>query len=225
MKKSKKLILFGDSAFAEIAYEYFTHDSEYEVVAFTVNKEYFTKSSLFDLPVVPFEDIEKQYSPKEHEMHIALVYNQLNRVRKRIYIEAKEKGYTLANYVSSRAFVWKNVTMGDNVFIFEDNTIQPFVKLGSNIVFWSGNHIGHHSEIGSHNFISSHVVISGFCKVGEACFMGVNSSVGNNIEIGEDCLIGAGALVVKNVPAKTLVKGTPDAWDPTDTHTKFNITE
>ena len=33
MEKKHKLIIVGDSAFAEIAYEYFTHDSEYEVVA------------------------------------------------------------------------------------------------------------------------------------------------------------------------------------------------
>src|SRR5207253_2290743 len=103
-------------------------------------------------------------------------YNKLNRLRMRMYSEARQKGYTLANYVSSRAFVWPNVVMGDNVFIFEDNTVQPFVRLGSDIVLWSGNHIGHHSSISSHNFISSHVVISGFCNVSESCFLGVNST-------------------------------------------------
>ena len=36
MQKTRKLVLFGDSAFAEIAREYFDHDSPYEVVAFTV---------------------------------------------------------------------------------------------------------------------------------------------------------------------------------------------
>ena len=40
MEKTRKLVLFGDSAFAEIAREYFDHDSPYEVVAFTVTSEY-----------------------------------------------------------------------------------------------------------------------------------------------------------------------------------------
>lgn len=219
----KKLVLFGDSAFAEIAYEYFTHDSDYEVVAFTVNQEYLKKNNLFGLPIVPFEEVDKLFSPDQHAMHIALVYNQLNRVRIRIYEEAKQKGYALANYVSSRSFVWHNVTMGDNVFIFEDNTIQPFVKMGSNIVLWSGNHIGHHSIIDSHNFISSHVVISGFCSVGESCFLGVNATIGNNVNIGKDCFVGAGVLITKNIPEGAYLKGAFSEIDSKSTYKKFNI--
>ena len=223
MNKTKKLILFGDSAFAEVAYELFSHDSEYEVVAFTVNKEFLKKDKLFGLPVVAYEEVEKLYPPKQFDMHIALVYNTLNRTREKFYTDAKQKGYTLANYVSSRAFVWRNVTMGDNVFIFEDNTVQPFVKMGSNIVLWSGNHIGHHSVLGDHLFISSHVVISGFCTIGDYTFMGVNSTVGNNINIGKDCLIGSGCLIVKDTGEGKLFKGPASKADELSIYDKFGI--
>jgi sugar O-acyltransferase (sialic acid O-acetyltransferase NeuD family) len=223
--KNKKLILFGDSAFAEIAYEYFTYDSEYEVAAFTVSKEYLKNETLCGLPVVPFEDVENIYSPLEYEMHIALVYNSLNRVRRQFYFDAKSKGYTLANYISSKAFVWRNVEVGDNVFIFEDNTIQPFVKIGSNNVFWSGNHIGHHSVIASHNFISSHVVVSGFCNIGDNNFFGVNSTMGNNLNVGSDCLIGSSVHIVKSVPDGSLMRGTPTLVDEKSTWDKLRITK
>lgn len=222
---SKKLVLFGDSAFAEIAYEYFTHDSDYEVVAFTIDEEFIERDSLFELPIVPFEKVEKEYPPEKYDMHIALVYNKLNRIRKKKYEEAKKKGYSLANYVSTKAFVWHNVKMGDNVFVFEDNTIQPFVKLGSNIVLWSGNHIGHHSTIGSHNFISSHVVISGFVELGEACFLGVNAAIGNNISIGKDSLIGAGGLITKDIPKGSFVFGNRTLPSDSTTYSKFGIDE
>lgn len=223
MVKKKKLIIFGDSAFAEIAYEYFTHDSAYEVVAFTVTTEFLKKSSLFGVPVVAFEGVEDLYRPEEYDMHIALVYNNLNRARMKFYCEAKEKGYTLANYISSRAFVWHNVALGDNCFVFEDNTIQPFVKIGSNNVFWSGNHIGHHSIIGSHNFISSHVVISGFCKIGDANFIGVNSTMGNNLSIGNDTLIGSAVHIVRQVKDGAFMKGAPTNIDENTTYQKFGI--
>jgi sugar O-acyltransferase (sialic acid O-acetyltransferase NeuD family) len=221
--KNKKIIIFGDSAFAEIAYEYFTHDSEYEVACFTVSLQYLQKEALFELPVVAFEEIENRYPPTEYEMHIALVYNNLNRNRKQFYNEAKAKGYTLANYISSRAFVWHNVKMGDNCFIFEDNTIQPFVKMGSNNVLWSGNHIGHHSIIGSHNFISSHVVISGFCEIRDANFIGVNSTMGNNLKLGSDCLLGSFVHIVKHTPDGSLIKGTPNKTDEVTTWERFKI--
>lgn len=204
---TKKLILLGDSLFAEIAYEYFTHDSDYEVVAFAVERAYIQRESLFDLPIVPFEEVETLFAPAEHSFYAALVYTQLNRLRTRLYEEAKAKGYQAASYISPKAFIWRNVELGEHCFIFEDNTIQPFVKIGSNVVLWSGNHIGHHSRIRNNCFISSHVVISGDCEVGENCFFGVNSTVGNNVNIGADCLIGAGATITKNIPENTLIKG------------------
>lgn len=221
--KSKKLILFGDSAFAEIAYEYFTHDSEYEVVAFTVSREFLNKHTLFGLPVIAYEDVESLYPPSVYEMHIALVYNSLNRVRRKFYLDAKAKGYLLANYVSKMSFIWHNVELGDNVFIFEDNTIQPFVKLGCNNVLWSGNHIGHHSVIGSHNFISSHVVVSGFCHIGDNNFFGVNTTMGNNLKVGFDCLIGSFVHIVKDVPDGALLRGLPTVADTKTTWEKMGI--
>jgi sugar O-acyltransferase (sialic acid O-acetyltransferase NeuD family) len=223
MEKTRKLVLFGDSAFAEIAREYFDHDSPYEVVAFTVTSDYLREPVKDGLPVVPFEQVAELYPPDEHDLHVALVYNQLNRPRMQFYAAAKALGYTLANYVSSRAFVWRNVTMGDNVFIFEDNTVQPFVTLGSNLVLWSGNHIGHHSTLRDHSFISSHVVISGFCDIGPSCFFGVNSTVGNNVTVGADCLVGSGALVVRDVPAGSLLKGPMTRPEEISTWEKLGI--
>jgi sugar O-acyltransferase (sialic acid O-acetyltransferase NeuD family) len=223
MNKTKKLILFGDSAFAEIAYEYFTHDSDYEVVAITISKEYIKNETFLGIPVVPFEDIENIYPPSDYEMHIALVYNSLNRVRRNFYNSAKLKGYKLANYISSRSFVWHNVQLGDNIFIFEDNTIQPFVSIGSNNVFWSGNHIGHHSSIGSHNFISSHVVISGFCNIENSNFFGVNSTVANNLNIGSDCLIGSFVHIGRDVLDGSLMRGIHTTVDSKTTWEKLKI--
>ncbi len=203
----RDLIIVGDSAFAEIAYEYFTHDSDFRVVAFSVEREFMTRDSLFGLPVVAFEELETTFDPANHHFYAALVYTQMNRLRTRLYQAAKAKGFRPASYISSRAFVWPNVELGEHCFIFEDNTVQPFVRIGANVVLWSGNHIGHHSSIRDHCFISSHVVVSGFCTVGESCFIGVNATFGNNLEVGDDCLIGAGALIAKDVPADTLVKG------------------
>ena len=223
MSKPKKLILFGDRAYAEIAYEYFTHDSDYEVVAFTVEKAYLTQDTFCDLPVVPFEDIASHYPPAQFDMHIAIVYGKLNRVREKFCALAKEKGYALASYVSSRAFVWHNVKIGENCFIFEDNTIQAFVEIKHNVILWSGNHIGHSSMIESNCFISSHVVISGFCRIANNCFFGVNSTVGNHVSIGANTWISPGAIITANVPEKSLVKGIKSDTVPLNEKSLFKI--
>lgn len=203
----KSLVIFGDSLFAQIAYEYFTHDSPYQVAGFTVGAEYLEQESFCGLPVVAFEEVHKRFPPQDYEMHIALVYMQMNAVRRRFYEAAKAKGYTLASYVSSHAFVWRNVSIGDNCFIFENNVLQPFVEIGSNIVVWSGNHIGHHSRIGNHTFIASHAVISGSVEVGEDCFIGVNATICNDLTIADGSLIGAGALIVKDTQPSKIYRG------------------
>jgi len=205
--KDRKLILLGDSAFAEIAFEYFTHDSPYEIVAFAVERAFLKRSELFGRPVVALEDLPANYTPADHSFFAALVYTQLNRLRARLYQQAKAMGYQPASYISPQAFVWRNAKIGEHCFIFENNVIQPFVEIGSNVVLWSGNHIGHHTKIQDHCFVSSHVVISGFCNIGESCFLGVNATLGNNVNVGADCLLGAGAVVVKDVAPDTLIKG------------------
>ncbi|MGI4779709.1 MAG: acetyltransferase [Janthinobacterium lividum] len=198
MTKTKKLIVVGDSAFAEVAFEYFDVDSAYSVVAFAVERAFLKKEELFGLPVVAFEDMQEKYDPTMHEVYVATVYTQLNRLRTRLAAAAKAKGYRLASYVSSRAFVWRNVELGEHCFVFEDNTVQPFVKLEDNVVLWSGNHIGHHSIVRRNCFISSHVVVSGFCDIGENCFLGVNSTISNNVSVGRDNWVGPGSVVMRD---------------------------
>ena len=206
MNKTRKLIIVGDSAFAEIAQEYFDADSDYTVVGFSVEAAYLKQSELHGLPVVPFETLEQHFAPGDHEVFVATTYTQLNRLRARLSAQAKARGYKLASYISPRAFVWRNVALGEHCFIFEDNTVQPFVSIGDNVVLWSGNHIGHHSVVKSHCFIASHVVVSGFCTVGEYSFLGVNATLANNVNVGRDNWVGPNVVLMKDTPDGALFK-------------------
>lgn len=205
----KNLIIVGEGEFAEIAYEYFTYDSPYNVTAFSVEKSFLKKDKLFGLPIVPFESLEKTYDPSKYYVFVAATYSQLNQLRTRLYSEAKTKGYSIASYVSSKAFVWRNVEIGENCFIFENNVLQYYVRVGNNVVLWSGNHIGHRSKISDNCFISSHVVISGYCEVGENSFLGVNCCLADHVKIGKYCVIGAGSVVVKDTDEGKVYVGNP----------------
>lgn len=197
INKTKKAILFGTSGQAEVMDYLLTVDSEYEIVAFTCTSEFVNQSTIYGRPLVPFEEIEKKYPPDNYEMHIAIGYNSNNKMRKKFYDEAKVKGYKLLTYISTNCTNYAK-KIGDNCFIFEDNTIQPFVEIGNNCILWSGNHIGHHSKIEDNVFISSHVVISGHCVIGKNSFLGVNSTLRDGIKIAPFTTLGAGSLIVKN---------------------------
>lgn len=203
----KRLVIFGSGDIAQLAHYYFSTDSDYEVVAFTVDAVFMAEAVFCGLPVVPFEEVVQKYSPGEFEFFVALSYSKLNAVRKEKYLAAKALGYCFASFISSRATVLNNGCIGENCFIFEDNTIQPFVTIGNNVTLWSGNHIGHHSTVMDHCFISSHVVVSGGVEIREQCFIGVNATLRDHIKIGDKCVIGAGALMLADAEAEGVYIG------------------
>jgi sugar O-acyltransferase (sialic acid O-acetyltransferase NeuD family) len=193
-----KVVIFGVSQWAELAHFYLTHDSQHEVVAFTLDRDYIESPTYKDLPVVPFDEVEQHYSPSEFRMFIPMSFKKMNHVRADKYYEAKNKGYELISYVSSKATTFPGFECGDNCFILEDNTIQPFVKIGCNVVLWSGNHLGHSSVIKDHVMITSHVVISGCCTVEEFAFLGVNATVRDETIIARETLVGMGVTILKD---------------------------
>jgi len=205
----KKLVIIGAGEFGEIAYEYFTDYSDFEVVAFSEEKDFINKDNLFGLPIIEFENIEKYYSPSEYKAFVAITYTQLNRVRKRLYEKAKLKKYTLVSFIHPTVFMGRNVEIGDNCFIFEDNNIQRNVKIGCNTIIWSKNHIGHRSIIENHCYLASGIIISGYCKIGESSFLGVNCSLNDNITIGKDNIIGNGTIITKNTDIGKVYVGNP----------------
>ena len=207
-----KVVIFGAGDIAQLAQFYFATDSPYEVVAFAVNKKYYDKEysdgkKYCDRPVVPFEEIENIYPPDEFKMFVSISYKDVNKNRAEKYYDAKNKGYELVSYVCSKSVHWNDTKIGDNVFIFENQTIQPYVTIGNNVTIWSGNHIGHHSNIGDHCFITSHVVISGHVIIKPYCFLGVNATISDGITIAKECVVGAGTTIVKNTQEKGVYIG------------------
>ncbi len=203
-----KVIIFGTKDLAELAHYYLTNDSKYEVVAFTINKKYIKENTFHSLPVVPFEEIESLYPPSEFLFFAPMTGLKMNTLRKNIYEEGKLKGYKFISYISSKATLFDN-KIGENCFILEDNTIQPFTEIGDNVILWSGNHIGHHSKIDNHVFFTSHVVLSGHCHVKERAWFGVNSTIRDGITIGEGSLIAMGSLITKTTEDNSFYMGIP----------------
>lgn len=204
------MIIFGVQDFAQLANFYLQHDSEHEVVAFSVSREYLPDNKSFEgLPVVAFEKVEESYPPSDFKFFAPMSPRRMNRLREHIYRQIKEKGYELISYISSKATVFRGTSIGDNCFILEDNTIQPFASVGNNVILWSGNHIGHHSIIKDHVSFTSHVVLSGHCVVEPFSFFGVNSTIRDGVHIAEGSLIGMAASVTSDTEPWGVYKGNP----------------
>jgi sugar O-acyltransferase (sialic acid O-acetyltransferase NeuD family) len=203
----RNVVIFGTGQIAEVIHYYLTHDAQRNVVAFTVDDQYRSAEHLLGLPVVDFASVERTYTPETHEIFVAMSFKKVNVLRQGKVAEAEAKGYTLASHVSPRATVWSGFVANPNTIIMENNVVQPFVKIGRDVIIWSGNHIGHHSTIEDHCFIASHAVISGNVTIGEGTFVGVNATIRDNVTIGSHNVLGAGTLILGDTPNDAVFMG------------------
>jgi sugar O-acyltransferase (sialic acid O-acetyltransferase NeuD family) len=213
-----KVVIFGIHENASLAHFYLSHDTDHEVVGFTVDGNHIQETIFEGLPVVDFERVEASYDPEDVRLFAPLSASNMNRNRASIYHRAKEKGYRLISYVSSKATLFPGAQIGENCFVLEDNTIQPFTSIGNNVVLWSGNHIGHHGQIKDHVFFTSHVVLSGRCTVEPYCFFGVNATIRDGLRISEGTLVGMGASVMKDTEPWGVYTGNPARIGPKPSH-------
>jgi len=193
-----KLLIFGMGDAGCLAHYYFARDSEHEVVAFTVDREFVKEPTFLDLPVIEFEKVAQVYPPSECKMFVAVGYSGMNQLRAAKYFQAKKMGYELISYVSSRCTFLADQSPGDNCFILEDTIVQPYVRIGNNVTLWSGSHIGHHSFIDDHCFLAPRIAVSGRVLIGQYCFIGANVTIRNAVTIAPHTLVGAGAIIMKN---------------------------
>jgi sugar O-acyltransferase (sialic acid O-acetyltransferase NeuD family) len=204
---SRPIVIFGNGQIAEVFHYYVTHEAGRNVAAFTVDRSYLKEDTQLGVPVVDFETVDRHFPPSQFDMLIAISFREVNKARQRKVAEAVAKGYRLSYHISPKAVVWSGFQPRPNTFIMENNVIQPYVKIGQNVILWSGNHIGHHTEISDNCFIASHVVVSGNVKVGENSFIGVNATLRDNIVIGKFNVIGAAALILANTPDEAVYLG------------------
>lgn len=207
--KTQSVVIFGNGNFASLAWYCLTHDSPWRVEAFTVDRAYVGSGTHQGLPVVPFDELEGMYPPAQIDLLIPLGYQNINGLRRDRFLEAKARGYRFATYVSSRASVWPDLTVGENCLIYEHAIIQPFVTIGDNVIIRSGAHISHHCKIGDHGFVAAQAAFGGNASTGAQAFVGVGSVIRDNIHIGARSFIGAGAVVLGDTDPDGVYVGNP----------------
>jgi len=204
-----KVVIFGIKDYAELAHCYLCSDSPHEVVAFCVHRPFVPPEAQFKgLPIVAFEDLEAIFPPDAVKVFAPMSPKHMNKDRQGVFEALKGRGYRFISYVSSKATVLGN-EIGENCFILEDNTLQPFTKIGNNVILWSGNHIGHHGEIHDHVTFTSHVVMSGHCSIGPYSFLGVNATLKDRITLGEGTFIAMAAAITTDTEPWSVYKGNP----------------
>lgn len=207
MVKTKKLIIFGNTLFAQTVCDYFTTHSEYDVVAFTVDEKYIQGNSYYNHQLVAFENIETVYSPNEYDLFVAVGSSRLNSVRENVFNRAKEKGYNLPSFVHPLAYVAPHATIGENCLLMEFAQVMTRSKVGNGVIIWYSVLVNHDNTINDFAYIVGNT--AGFTEIGKRTFLGIGGYVGDHIKVGDDNFIAMGSIVRKSTLNNSFLSGNP----------------
>ena len=197
----KKIIIYGITDMAEYVSYFINRDSKVDIVAYTVEKKYKDKDKILNCEVVEFENIEDIYPPSEYELFIAIGPTEMNKVRERYFVLAKEKGYTLYTYISNHAIV--SSSLGENNFIGDFSVINPNVQFGNNNIMYEHCVIASNASIGNSCYVAPRAIVGSHAKVLNNIILGMNSVVNTEVIVANESLIGAQVYVSKD----TIFKG------------------
>ena len=161
------------------------------------------------MPLIPFDEVEKKFSPAKYKIVIALGFLNSNKLRAKKYEEAIKKGYSLATVINPKAHTFPDLKIGNNCIIGANVVIHPGVTIGNDIIIRDNCFIGHNVVIQDHCFIGAGAVISGGSFVEAYCLLGVNSTIRDSVKIAKSCVIGAGVTILKNTNEKEVFISNP----------------
>ena len=99
----RKVVIIGTGETGAAMFEYFSHDSEHEIVAFSAERPYITDGLICGCRVVPLDELAATYPPSDYCAFVAVSMTGLNRVRRRLYAAVKAMGFQCVSFISSRA--------------------------------------------------------------------------------------------------------------------------
>ena len=207
---NKEVILYGSRKLCTMVYYDALGHKDFKIVGFTQDKEYLNEDGLFlGLPQVSFEQVTTVYPPDQYDMLVLAAGYDCMREREGLYWKAKEKGYTLRNYISASCDIAPDVKMEDNNVIFAQTHIGMSAKIGRNNTIRQQTYIGHETSMGNNNVITPGCKIGGECEIGDFCYIDIGAVIINALKIGDETLVGAGSVVIKNTEACSRNVGNP----------------
>ena len=204
----KKLIIYGDSSYAKLIAHYFQTDSQYQVVAFCVDKDYRTQQEIDGLPVFDLEEIETHFSPKDHSIFAAIGYKSV-RTHKILFEKIAKLSFPVASYISTQATIDSSCKIGINCLILPGVILEPNSVINENCFINSGAIVCHHTTIEAHSILAAGSVIGGHTTIGESSLIGLNATVAELLHLGHETLLGAGSLLLQNTEDHTMYVGAP----------------
>jgi len=115
----------------------------------------------------------------------------------------------LVSLVDPSAFVSRTAQIGAGCVIYPGCYVGLNARIGDYCFCLSGSVVNHDVVIGDNVVLASLVSLAGYVQVEADCYLGQACTVRQHLRIGRGSLIGMGAVVVRDVPARSVMAGNP----------------
>jgi sugar O-acyltransferase (sialic acid O-acetyltransferase NeuD family) len=125
------------------------------------------------------------------------------------YQALKALNANLISLVHPKSVVSQYASIGLGSVVMAGAIINAYASIGEACIINTGATVDHDCHLMDGVHVSPGAHLAGNVHVGSCSWLGVGSSVRQDIKIGQDVIVGAGATVVKNIPDRITVIGTP----------------
>ncbi|QRN85515.1 hypothetical protein JR334_11295 [Clostridia bacterium] len=205
----KPVVLYGTSPVSQMVFLDAKEQEDFQIVAATQKREDRNNDTFFDIPLLDFHTITKEYPPEDYDMLLAISHITEIRYRQRLFETIKQMGYTMRNYISPRADVKDTSNWGENNIVMAGAHVGVNGILGDNNLIRQNTYLGHNFIVGDNNVISPGCCIAGDVVVKDGCYFGLNATVVDYLTVETETLVGAGAVVIKNTEPYSTNVGNP----------------
>lgn len=129
--------------------------------------------------------------------------------RREIVSRARAESLTLAAIIDPTAVISSRATVADGVFVGPGVIVGPASAIGVATIVNTGAIVEHHVGVGAFCHVGPGVRIAGNCHIEDGVTIGIGASIRDEVRIGAGATVGAGAAVVTDVQACSVVAGVP----------------
>lgn len=148
-----------------------------------------------------------EFVPSDDEHYlIGFTGFKIEPLRKRV---AAQFGITFHHLVHPSAIISPSVVISEGVIINAGCIITSEVTLGKHVFLNRGASIGHHTRVDDFAIVQPGANIAGYVHIGYGAVVGLSTAIVEDCEIGAYAMAAAGSVVIKDVPAYSLVAGVP----------------
>ncbi|HEY9870016.1 MAG TPA: acetyltransferase [Candidatus Obscuribacterales bacterium] len=132
-----------------------------------------------------------------------------NRARRRLFLQARERGWRAAAIIHPSAIIAGDVTIGGGTVVLAGVVVNPATVIDTNCIINTAATIDHDCVISSDVHVAPGCRLAGEVTIGQGTFLGIGTIVIPRIKIGSWATAGAGSVVVGAVEDNCTVMGVP----------------